>query len=707
MAIRLSTRLSAARHLHFVGREAEIALFRARLAAGEPDFQVLWVFGPGGVGKSSLLRELAECCQAAGVPSMTLDGRSVEATPESLLQALRQTLALPVEDSPVDALGATSERRVLLIDTFEMLAPLDRWLRDTFLPELPEHILVVLAGREPPSPAWRADAGWQGLLQMVPLRNLSPGEGRLYLEGRGVPVARHNEVLGFTHGHPLALSLVADSLAQRPDARFEPESVPDVLRTLLQQFIQQVPGPVHRAALEACGLVRLTTEALLAELVGVPDAHDLFEWLRGLSIIESGPLGLHPHDLAREVLAADVRWRNPDWYAALHERARRFYLAHLQGASPREQQRVLFDYIFLHRDNPVVRPFFEFAGGQPEEPAPSAAVSAESARPEELPVLVAMAREHEGEEAAHLVEHWTGLQPAGAIACRDDDGKCVGMLVIVALDSATPEQIARDPATAAVTAYLARQAPLRPGERAALFRFWMARDTYQTPSPTQSLIFVQMVRHYLTTPGLAFTFLPCSQPDLWAPMLTYADLSRLPETDFAVGSKRYGVYGHDWRATPPVAWLELLARRETGGDIEMPGSAAAPGPLIVLSEPEFSSAIQDALRHLLDPAALRASPLLRSRLVVERAGPTSGETERITALQALTRESIDSLRDSPRDNKLYRALYHSYVQPAPTQEQAAELLDLPFSTFRRHLKAGVIRIIAQLWQREVGWLHAS
>ena len=34
---------------------------------------------------------------------------------------------------------------------------------------------------------------------------------------------------------------------------------------------------------------------------------ELFEWLRNLSFIESGPLGLFPHDLAREALVADLR----------------------------------------------------------------------------------------------------------------------------------------------------------------------------------------------------------------------------------------------------------------------------------------------------------------------------------------------------------------------------------------------------------------
>jgi len=49
-------------------------------------------------------------------------------------------------------------------------------------------------------------------------------------------------------------------------------------------------------------------------------------------------------------------------------------------------------------------------------------------------------------------------------------------------------------------------------------------------------------------------------------------------------------------------------------------------------------------------------------------------------------------------------LYHTCLHPAPTQEQAAELLDLPFSTYRRHLKTAIERVNDVLWQREIGGL---
>jgi DNA-directed RNA polymerase specialized sigma24 family protein len=74
---------------------------------------------------------------------------------------------------------------------------------------------------------------------------------------------------------------------------------------------------------------------------------------------------------------------------------------------------------------------------------------------------------------------------------------------------------------------------------------------------------------------------------------------------------------------------------------------------------------------------------------------------RIAALQSLVQEAAQSLESSPRDAKGYRALYHTYLHPAPTQEQAAEILDLPFSTYRRHLKNGMTRVAEILWHQEI------
>lgn len=705
MSSRLADRLSLARHRRFAGREAERALFQAALAAADLPFCVLYIFGPGGVGKTSLVSEFAYLCDEANIPSLRLDARNIEPAPESFLTALQTAMGLIPPESPLQHMAGWSQRYVILIDTYEKLAPLDPWLREVFLPQLPEDVLIVLASQYSPASAWSADSGWQSLVRVLPLRNFSPAESRAYLTKRDIPPEQHQAILNFTYGHPLALSLVADVFAQRGDTLrvFKPEVAPDVIKVLLEQLVQKVPGPAHRAALEACALVHLTTEALLAAMLAMPDAHELFEWLRSLSCIESGPTGLFPHDLARETLLADLRWRNPDWYTQLHHRARTYYASHLQQASSQEQQVILVEYLYLHRDNPVVRPFFIQLQGQWSE---QAGLITDIARDPDRPVLLEMVRQHEGAESAQLAAHWFARQPQSVLVFRDAQQQPVGLLMLLALNRASAEDLQLDPAAQAAWQYLQRHAPLRPGESTTLFRFWMASETYQTVSTGQSHIFISMVQHYLTTPGLAFTFLPCREPDFWLPIFGYADLARLPEADFEVGGQRYGVYGHDWRAVPPIAWLDLLAEREITTTPQMPPPPVRPS-LVVLSQPEFEEAVRHLLRDFRATRSdtLRYNPLLWSRLVAEQVSANADETKRVAVLQAAVKETAEKLHVSPRQRKFYNALQHTYFQPAPTQEQAAELLDLPFSTYRRHLKTGMEQLTQLLWQREIGGLE--
>jgi hypothetical protein len=87
--------------------------------------------------------------------------------------------------------------------------------------------------------------------------------------------------------------------------------------------------------------------------------------------------------------------------------------------------------------------------------------------------------------------------------------------------------------------------------------------------------------------------------------------------------------------------------------------------------------------------------------MVEQAGTGASDRARTDALRALIAETCDQLKASPHDLKAYRALYHTYLAPAASQELAAELLHLPFSTFRRHLKTGIARVADLLWQREL------
>src|SRR3954451_4645566 len=167
----VAERLKRARQRRFVGRAAELELFLGALAAPEPPFSVLWIYGPGGVGKTALLAALAEGAADAGVGAVSLDLRAIEPSPPAFMAELGRARGLHGE-----AALAGGEPVVLLLDTFEAAVGLEDWLREQFVPALPACALVVVAGRTQPGEAWGGGGGSGGLMRVLPLRKLRPDE---------------------------------------------------------------------------------------------------------------------------------------------------------------------------------------------------------------------------------------------------------------------------------------------------------------------------------------------------------------------------------------------------------------------------------------------------------------------------------------------------------------------------------------------------
>lgn len=394
--------------------------------------------------------------------------------------------------------------------------------------------------------------------------------------------------------------------------------------------------------------------------------------------------------LVREALVADLRWRHPDWYAQLHQRLRTYYLGRLEQTRGQEQQQVLWDYAFLHRHHPAVRSSLIWqAQGD---------LVVDTFQECDRPYLLNLITTHEGAASAQLAATWLTQQPQHVRVVRNGEQHLVGFVMAVALHEATVDELNTDPATRAAWQYLQTHCPLRSREGAMLYRFWMVDRTYQATSPTQSLIFINVLQQLRYLSGIAYTFISCAQPEVWSNLLTDADFARLTEADFEVDGRFYGVYGHDWRVVSPAAWQDLLVHRESA-PLTQAVSQPTESP-VILSQPEFVKAVQDAFRSFARPDALHENPLLRSRVIVEQAA-TRDYTKRIATLQASVQQATEALQASPRDEKLYRVLYCTYLRPVSTQEQVAELLDLPFSTYRRHLKAGIARVANILWQQEI------
>jgi energy-coupling factor transporter ATP-binding protein EcfA2 len=679
--------LASRRRRRFVGRASEIELVRVALESAEPPFSMLHVHGPAGIGKTRLLDVLAGLAADAGATVVRLDGRDLVPSPPAVLEALRGVLKVPEGEGAI--LGPSDTARVvLLLDTYERLAPLDDWVRTGLLPRLPATALTVAAGRTPPGSAWRADPAWRELLRVVSLRNLSPEESRQYLHACGVDPMRHEQLVEVAHGHPLGLSLLADVVARGGDAAADPLT-PDLVGTLLRRFVEVVPSGLHRRALEVCALARVTTETLLREALGLEDAHELFAWLRELSFIDSGPEGVFPHDLARDALEADLRWRDPDGYRRLFRGVRGHIHGRLQASRGHEQQRAIADAKFLFRRLPAILSPVDWDAWGQQYPEP--------ARPGDREPILDLVLAWEGAVSAAIAARWWQRQPEGFFVVRAPDGAVSGFLALVDLTRASTQDIAADPGASAAWDHAQRHAPPRPTEAVTQTRFVIDRAAYQGPSPTLNATPILTMQRYLHTPKLAWDFLTLAEPERWDAYFAAADLPRAVGADFVVGGRRYGLFAHDFRRVPVDALLELVTERALAQDVTSSPPTAQPPPL-VLSQPEFDQAVRQALRDLHRPDLLSRNPLLRTRLVGDR---TRGEEPGAAVLEALVRAAVTTLGEHPRDDKLLRAVERTYVRPAATQERAAAALGLPFSTYRRHLTQGVDRVVAWLWDQEV------
>lgn len=678
--------LESRRQRRFVGRAAEVELVRSAVEAAESSFSVLHIHGPGGIGKTRLLDVCHGLAEKAGAAVLRLDGRHLFPSPEAILERLGSVLTVPDGDAPItEPPGA--RRVVILLDSYERLAVLDDWLRSRLLPRLPATTLTVLAGRTMPSPPWRADPAWRDLLRVVSLRNLDSQASREYLRACAVDATLHDRVVEITHGHPLGLSLLADVISRGGNVAADPLT-PDLVGTLLTRFVEVVPSSLHRRGLEVCGLARVTTEGLLRDALDLDDAHELFGWLRGLSFIDSGPEGLCPHDLARDTLDADLRWRDPDGYRRVFRSVRAHIHRSLTAARGHEQQRALFDEKFLFRHLPGILSPVDWESWGQHYPEPI--------RTGDRRAILDMVLRWEGPASAAIAEHWLDRQPEGFFVVRQQDGEPRGFLALLDLTRACAADIAADPGATAAWQFTQRHAPPRPGEVVTHSRFVMDAEAYQDPSPTLNATPVLTLQRYLGAPALSWDFLTLAEPDRWDEYFAVADLPRAAGADFWIGDRRYGLFAHDFRQVPVDAWLELVTERALLQDFTL---APAPRPaLLVLSQEEFGGAVRQALRDLARPDLLVRNPLLRTRLLSDRAG--AGEPTAET-LRAVLHDAAGVLREHPRDEKVWRAVERTYLRPAATQEAAAAALGLPFSTYRRHLTQGVARVVSRLWDAEV------
>ncbi|MFE7440250.1 AAA family ATPase [Streptomyces chartreusis] len=659
----MGERLSRARTRAFVGRDEELGRFEQALAGAPQAPFAFYVCGPGGIGKSTLLRCMADRARAAGRLLVELDGRFVSRDPAEFERAAGPFL---------DVAGT-----VLFVDSFEHSQWLESWLWQHFLPRAADGTLVVLGGRQTPQPQWTTDPAWSGLLHVIELQPFSEEQSRSLLAAAQIRPELRDRVLRFAAGNPLALSLAAaaGSAGCGSEAIWAPSA--DVLRTLLAGLIGDVPSAAHRRALEVVAQAHSTSEELLTAVLPEEDAHLLFSWLRDLPFMESTHRGLHPHDAARETLAADLRWRAPHAFATMRQRLAEEYLRLLREAPEERVWTVTDDLFHLFREREILARLRTWSREDEVHDRPL--------HPDDLDAVLRMAEETEGPASADLVRYWAERQPQAFSVYRlVSTGRIVAFTTRLALPAPPdPQDLATDPVVAAAWAHTDATAPVGPGGHIGISRFTIYPERYQVPSRVIDLSSSRAQAESARARGRAYGFAVWRDAETWAERVkgTLDDTGARPR----VGEHTYGLFCVDWRQVPVEAWL--------GRFISATEAPAAPGPS-GFSRTAFDQAVREALTHWRDPAAFAACALTRTRLAADLADPV-GE------LRALLRQAVDDLAGDPRGVRAREALTAGYFSGAPTQEAAARRLSLPYGTYRRHVRQGLDLLCEALWQQEL------
>jgi hypothetical protein len=183
----LAARLEDRDRDRFAGREVELA-FIDRCLRADPPASVVHICGPGGIGKSALLRAAARRARSLGWEVLSVDGRELGPASGALETLIRNAAHSEAGGTPGLGLLRKSARGggpLILLDSYERMTSLDGYLRRDLLPTLPDRALVLIAGRGEPDPGWFS-GGWESVTARLELNGLDQRDALALLAAHGL-----------------------------------------------------------------------------------------------------------------------------------------------------------------------------------------------------------------------------------------------------------------------------------------------------------------------------------------------------------------------------------------------------------------------------------------------------------------------------------------------------------------------------------------
>ncbi len=639
----------------FCGRERELRLLD-RVLGDDPPASVVLIHGPGGVGKSTLLREVRRRAELRGFRVATVDGRDAAAAADPLGPAV-ETLA-------------DADRPLLMLDAFERISALGASLRDQALTVLPARARVVIAGRSGPDDGWSQD-GWDAVTLELPLAALTDDDARRLLALRGVDdPATADELVRWARGLPLALAVGADAaiarggtVERRPRERDAPptpqgsrpagdrmDTDAQLAATLLRRLAGDELDGADRDVLAVAAIAVAVDARLLAAVLRNVDGDHAETWLRGLSFAELHGTRVALHDRIRAALRRDLTERDPD-----HERELRRAIAdHLHDRALLGEPRLVIDLAALI-DDPEVR--WGFAGATERHRIDRIRPGDEAAAAAALGVADAT--------------WWRGVRrfltdaPERVAVVREASGRLAGLCVAVTPGNApawVEEDAIRGP-------WIAHARAQRPEGDVLLWRdtLDLSADA-DRPAESPVVALLNTAASLLCgLPNVRCFYGAVNADDPQARRLSRAiGAVHVPALDVVDGERRVECHVLDHGPGGVIGTARTLVYRDLGLPPPRPTHDGSPG----------ADVVRDALRAYHDPVALAASPLARG----------STPSARADSVRTLLRDATVAAFGDSIDARLQRAtIERGYLDPDGGHVLAAHELNLSRATYFRRL----------------------
>ncbi len=656
----LASRLARADEARFVGRMAELTMLE-RCLDDEASFRVVHVHGPGGIGKSTLLREFARRAGARGYQPFTVEGRELPPSPDALEAVLSD--------------AAVADRPLVLIDTYERMNGLGGYLRRGLLPALPASAVVVIAGRNAPEEGWFQD-GWESVVRELELRKLPAGDALALLEAHGLTDDRTEAIVDWADGSPLALTLAAGAAADDGDwTPADDGENHEILRALVRRLAEAEIRGVRLSVLAVAATARVTTPEMLDAVLPTGDAEGAYERLRALSFSEPVGDGLALHELVRKALRADLRRRDPDRDREL----RRRIIDHLFERAERGDALMAIEMAELI-ENPVIRWGFGWEG--------SIDYRIDDVRPGDGERIAELMAERHLDDWWALTHRLLSEAPDRVALARDRHDQVCGFLSYMSPATA-PAFADEDPIVGPRLAHARRDAHL--GDAVLWhdsfdFTGWPAGERADlgfsgSGGRVKAMLgMAGILRSGVLNPR--FMYLPINPENEGARAFARASGAvHLPELDCRLADHAIECHRIDHG---PGGLLEALR-----GYVYAELGLTPPAQTAVTPPAAGREAVRDALRSFHLPHALAASPLARGATPDQRA-------ESVRAL--LRGAAASAFGDSHNERLLKQVLTQGYMEPGPSHEQVALDLALSRAAYFRRLRVAADRVADHLAQ---------